>query len=131
MASSGRFGRADRASASCMPAISVVTATFNRSHVLRLAIESVRRQTVSDWELIVVGDACTDDTAAVVAGFGDERIRFVNLARNHGEQSVPNNAGTELANGRYLAYLNHDDLWFSDHLETLRTALDSSGAEMA
>ena len=49
------------------PLVSVILATYNRSRVLAHAIESVRRSTLTDWELIVVGDHCTDDTAAVVA----------------------------------------------------------------
>jgi glycosyltransferase involved in cell wall biosynthesis len=69
-----------------LPRISVVTATYNRSNVLRYAIESVRAQGFQDWELIVVGDACTDDTSEVVAAFADPRIRFVNRAENAGEQ---------------------------------------------
>ncbi|HUR32960.1 MAG TPA: glycosyltransferase [Vicinamibacterales bacterium] len=114
-----------------MPLISVITATYNRSNVLRHAVASVRRQTLTDWELIVVGDACTDDTASVVTSVDDARIRFVNLDRNHGEQSVPNNHGVGLATGAYLAFLNHDDLWFSDHLMTVSTALERSRADLA
>jgi glycosyltransferase involved in cell wall biosynthesis len=71
-------------------------------------------QTLADWELIVVGDRCTDDTEVVVRGFPDPRIRFVNLERNFGEQSVPNNEGVRLAQGRFIAYLNHDDLWLPE-----------------
>lgn len=114
-----------------MPIVSIVTATYNRSNVLRHAIASVRRQTVTNWELLVIGDGCTDDTDTVVASFGDPRIRFENLPRNHGEQSLPNNHGAALATGRYLAFLNHDDLWFSDHLDALIGALDGAGADLA
>jgi glycosyltransferase involved in cell wall biosynthesis len=95
------------------PAVSVVTATYNRSNVLRYAVESVLAQSFRDWEIIVIGDACTDDTAAVVASYEDSRIRFTNLERNFGEQSGPNNAGFAISRGRYIAYLNHDDLWFA------------------
>jgi len=55
------------------PTVSIIIATYNRSRVLRHAIESVRNSRFADWELIVVGDACTDDTAACVAAFGDPR----------------------------------------------------------
>lgn len=113
-----------------MPLVSIVTATYNRSNVLRHAIASVRRQTQTDWELLIIGDRCTDDTAEVVASFADARIRFENLPRNHGEQSVPNNTGAARATGRYLAFLNHDDLWFSDHLATLAGALERDGADL-
>ncbi len=73
--------------------ISVVTATYNRSNVLFYAISSLIRSTFEDWELIIVGDACTDDTREVVAGFADSRIRFYNLAENFGDQSGPDNSG--------------------------------------
>lgn len=99
------------------PLVSIVIATYNRSRVLAHAAESVRRSTLTDWELIVVGDHCTDDTADVVASFGDARIAFVNLPKNVGEQSGPNNEGIRRATGCYLAFLNHDDLYFADHLE--------------
>ena len=75
------------------PLVSIVVATYNRAHVVAHAIASVRRSTVTDWELIVVGDRCTDDTEAVVAGFADPRITWVNLPENAGEQSGPNNEG--------------------------------------
>ncbi|HEX7502350.1 MAG TPA: glycosyltransferase [Acidobacteriota bacterium] len=80
-----------------MPLVSVVTATYNRSHVLSAAIASLRGQTLTDWEQIIVGDACSDDTERVVAEFADPRLRFVNLEENIGEQSGPNNAGIRLA----------------------------------
>jgi glycosyltransferase involved in cell wall biosynthesis len=113
-----------------MALISVVTATFNRASVLRLAIESLRAQTLADWELIVVGDACTDDTAEIVASFGDPRMRFVNLPENSGDQAAPNNEGVRLATGQYLAFLNHDDLWTRDHLATALAALERSQADL-
>jgi glycosyltransferase involved in cell wall biosynthesis len=112
------------------PQVSVVLATWNRSNVLRVAIESVLRQGFGDWELLVIGDACTDDSAEAVAAFGDPRIGFTNLARNCGEQSGPNNAGCALARGRFVAYLNHDDLWFPDHLESAVACLERSGADL-
>jgi glycosyltransferase involved in cell wall biosynthesis len=99
-------------------------ATYNRSQVLRMAIETVRRQTWTDWELLVVGDGCTDDTADVVARFADPRIRFWNLDSPVGEQSGPNNAGCAEARGRYVAFLNHDDFWTPSHLARAVAALD-------
>ena len=112
------------------PKLSIVIATYNRSRVLRHAIWSVVKSTFTDWELIVVGDACTDDTSACVESFADPRIRYVNLAVNCGDQSGPNNHGISLARGRYIAFLNHDDLYLPDHLATCVTALDSGGADL-
>lgn len=116
---------------STVPTFSIVLATYNRAQVLSYAIRSVLAQTVDDWELLVVGDACTDDTESVVAGFGDPRIRFENLARNSGGQAAPNNRGLEEARGEIVAYLNHDDLFLPEHLERLRASLRETGADLA
>jgi glycosyltransferase involved in cell wall biosynthesis len=113
------------------PLVTVLIPTYNWSSVLRCAIESVRRQTYRNWELIVVGDGCTDDSEAVVASFGDPRIRWTNLPENSGSQSTPNNAGIELARGKYIAYLGHDDIWFPEHLGRLVTAAERKGAGLA
>jgi glycosyltransferase involved in cell wall biosynthesis len=113
-----------------MPRVSVIIATYNRSDALRCAIATVQLQTFLDWELIVVGDACTDDTAEVVAGFRDPCIRFVNRKKNFGEQSAPHNDGFRMANGSLIAYLNHDDLWFPNHLESLVRFLDETRADL-
>jgi glycosyltransferase involved in cell wall biosynthesis len=120
----------DERRVSGLPLVSIVVATYNRSNVLAYAIKSVLRQTCRDWELIVVGDACTDDTAAVVASFHDSRIQFHNLERNVGEQSGPNNEGCRRARGRYIAFLNQDDLWLADHLETLIAGIERTSADL-
>ncbi|MEO5819117.1 MAG: glycosyltransferase family A protein [Vicinamibacteraceae bacterium] len=112
------------------PLVSIVIATYNRSQVVAHAIASVLRSTTTDWELIVVGDCCTDDTAEVVAGFADRRIVWVNLPENAGEQSGPNNEGIRRARGRYLAFLNHDDLYFPDHLATSIACCEASEADL-
>jgi glycosyltransferase involved in cell wall biosynthesis len=114
------------------PAISVVIATYNRSRALGCAVESVLRQTFKDWELIVVGDGCTDDTAEIVARYADAdpRVRFVNLERHWGEQSAPNNVGRTLAGAPLIAYLSHDDLWLPNHLKACSEALAATQADL-
>jgi glycosyltransferase involved in cell wall biosynthesis len=112
------------------PRISVVTAAYQRAAVLRLALGTLVRQTFTDWEAIVVGDACTDASGEVVASFGDPRLRWINLEKNFGEQSRPNNVGVSLSSAPYLAYLNQDDLWFPDHLQTLFETIERTGADL-
>jgi len=118
------------AARSMTPQVSVITATYNRPQVLAHAIASVRSSTLEAWELLVIGDACTDDTSATVASFNDDRIRFVNLAKNCGEQSGPNNEGVRRARGRYIAFLNHDDLYFPDHLAESVAFCEQAGADL-
>ena len=77
-------------------------ATYNRPSVLAFAIESVLAQEFADWELIVIGDACADETAALVNSFGDPRITYVNLVTNFGEQSVPAMSASRGHAGRTL-----------------------------
>ena len=113
-----------------MPRVSVIIATYNWSSVLPYSIGSVLRQTMSDFEVLVVGDGCTDDSEAVVKGIGDPRVRWINLPKNTGHQSGPNNEGIRQARGELIAYLGHDDLWLPQHLELLVAAIDRSGADM-
>ncbi len=112
------------------PRVSVVMSTYNRPRVLASAIRSVLAQTMRDFELIVVGDACRDETGEAVATFADPRLRYHNLSQNFGEQSGPNNVGVGLARVRTIAFLNHDDLWFPDHLAAAVTALEGTGADL-
>jgi glycosyltransferase involved in cell wall biosynthesis len=113
------------------PAASIIIATYNRPSVLRYSIASVLQSDFADWELIVVGDGCTDDTEEVVRAFADPRISFMNLPGNSGGQSAPNNAGLALARGRYIFFLNQDDMYFPDHLRRSVEFMDREGADLA
>ena len=113
------------------PRVSIIIATYNWSSVLRYSIESVLAQTFSDFELLVMGDGCTDDSAAVALSFSDSRVHWHNLPENSGNQSAPNNEGLRLARGEYVAYLGHDDIWHPQHLALLVRALDETGADFA
>ena len=110
------------------PEITVIIATYNWSSVLPYSIGSVLKQTFQDFEVLVMGDGCTDDSEAVIRTINDPRIFWHNLSHHHGSQFAPNNEGLQRARGRYIAYLGHDDLWLPHHLEKLKIALDK-GAE--
>ncbi len=112
------------------PRVTIVMATYNRSNVLPYSIGSALLQTFGDFELLVVGDGCTDDTAAVVAAIDDPRVRFIGLPENSGHQSAPNNEGLRQARGAIVAYLGHDDLWLPHHLACVVSAIDG-GADLA
>ena len=113
------------------PLVSVIIPTYNRSNVLQIAICSVLWQTEQNFELLVMGDGCTDESELVVNSFGDRRIQWHNLPANSGHQSAPNNAGLALARGRYIAFLGHDDVWHPEHLSTLLAAIVSAPADIA
>ena len=102
-----------------MPLITVIISTYNRSDFLSYSIRSVLNQTFIDYELLVIGDGCTDDSAEVVKGFTDSRVQWINLERNTGSQAGPNNEGLRRAKGQYIAYLGHDDVWMPNHLSSL------------
>jgi glycosyltransferase involved in cell wall biosynthesis len=112
------------------PSVTVVISTYNWSSVLPYSIGSVLRQTFADFELLVVGDGCTDDSEAVVGRVGDPRVKWINLPANTGHQSEPNNEGLRQARGQFIAYLGHDDLWLPHHLSCLVSALEE-GADLA
>jgi GT2 family glycosyltransferase len=113
------------------PRVTVIIATYNWSTVLPYAIGSVLRQTMADFELLVVGDGCTDDSEQVVTSIRDPRLRWINLPQNSGHQSGPNNRGLREARGEYVAYLGHDDLWLPHHLQCTTDALDKTGCGFA
>ena len=111
-------------------ATTIVTATYDRPRLLREVIRTVLCQTVQDWRWIIVGDACAEATGEMIAAFGDPRITYVNLPQRFGEQAGPNTVGLSLADTPLVAFLNHDDLWLPDHLETGLAALHAAGSDL-
>ncbi len=101
-------------------AVSVICPTYNRSQEITKTIDSVRAQTLQEWELLVVSDGCDDDTEDWVrrSARQDSRVRLHRIERS-GHPSGPRNAGLALARGEFIAYLDHDDVWRPDHLRVL------------
>ena len=112
------------------PLVTVIIATYNSAQTLKLSIESVLAQDFADYEVWIVGDACTDHSRQVVESFADERLHWINLATNSGSQGVPNNEGIRRARGEYIAYLGHDDLWFPWHLSGLVSFIQKTNADL-
>ena len=98
-----------------MPTVSIVLPTYDQARWLDGAIDTVRRQTFADWELLVVDDGSTDDTPAVVARHaGDGRIRY--LPGAHAERAAARNRGIAASTGELVAFLDADDRWLPGKL---------------
>jgi hypothetical protein len=125
------------------PLITVTTPTYQGADVLvDRAVASVQRQTYPNWEMVIVGDGCTDHTAQRLAALGDPRIRFINLPhrgvypanklhRWMVAGTPPSNRAWELARGQWLAPLDHDDEFVPEHLEVLLELALRERAELA
>lgn len=105
------------------PAVTAIIPTYNRPALCAQAIESVLAQTFRDFELIVVDDGSLEDTGRMLAGFGD---RLRTIRQTNAGVSVARNAAAAQASGRYLAFLDHDDLWMPEKLEVMVPAFDAA-----
>src|SRR5262245_66529899 len=100
--------------------VSVVIPTYNRAGTVIDAVRSVLAQQFEDFELIVVDDGSTDDTAARVASIPDERLRYV--AGPHAGVSAARNLGVRRATGSVIAFLDSDDVWHPGKLKIGRAS---------
>lgn len=98
---------------------SVIMPCYNSGTFIRQAIESVRQQTYRDWELVVVDDGSTDDSADIIKGMEriDGRIKYFKNDTPSGSPIFPRNIGVKHAHGRYIAFLDSDDIWLPNKLE--------------
>lgn len=109
------------------PAISIVLPVFNRLRHLCTAVESVRAQTFADWELIAVDDGSDTPTRTWLESQRDARVRVV-VQAHCGNPGKVRNSGIALASGRYLAFLDSDDVWDPQYLATLLAVLQRNPA---
>jgi glycosyltransferase involved in cell wall biosynthesis len=97
------------------PFFTVVIPTHNRSNLLKRSVTSVLAQTFEDFELIIVDDHSTDDTVSVVRSFSDPRIRYMLNNRANGASGA-RNVGIFSAKGKWVAFLDDDDVWLPEKL---------------
>lgn len=107
-----------------LPRVSVVIPTRNRCELLKDAVDSLKAQTLPDWEVIVVDDASDDHTQVWLSSQEGSRLRAIRLD-DHAERSTARNRGLRSARGRYVVFLDDDDRFLPRGLELLSGALDS------
>lgn len=109
---------------------SIIIPTYNRADFIAKAIDSVFSQSYSNWELIVVDDASTDHTPAILSTYVDARIVSVRNEINK-ERSSSRNRGIQLAKGDYICFLDSDDYFLPDHLQNISDNIQSQSLPVA
>lgn len=96
--------------------VSIIMPNYNSSKFIKNTIESIISQTYTNWELIIADDCSTDDSISIINNFNDSRIKLIINEKNSGAAVTRNNA-IENAKGKWIAFLDSDDLWREDKLE--------------
>lgn len=98
--------------------ISVILTNYNGSRFLKKSITSVLNQTYKNLELIIIDDCSTDSSEKIIKHYKklDKRVRFFLTKKNSGNASLPRNLGISKSKGRYVAFIDADDYWYSDKL---------------
>lgn len=100
-----------------MAFFSIIIPLYNKAKYIEETLKSVLNQTFTDYEIIIINDGSTDKSENIVLGFNNEKIQLYNQ-KNQGV-SAARNLGIEKANGKLIAFLDADDYWFPNHLETI------------
>lgn len=99
--------------------VSIITPCYNSSTFISQTIDSVIFQTYSNWELIIIDDCSTDNSDVIIKRYceRDSRIKYYRTEKASGSPTKPRNVGISKANGRFIAFLDSDDIWFPEKLE--------------
>src|SRR5215217_942996 len=114
-----------------MPRISVVVPIYNVEEYLPACLDSVARQTVDDFEVVMVNDGSTDRSAEIAGQYGRRDPRFRLVQQENAGLSAARNTGIEAATGEFLAFLDSDDVLPPNAYELLLGALDRTGSDFA
>jgi len=99
------------------PFVSIVIPTYNHAHFLKRALYSIQEQTYTNWEVIVVDNYSTDNTQEIIDSFTNLRIKYYKI-HNNGVIAASRNKGIKESNGEWVAFLDSDDWWSPDKIET-------------
>jgi len=106
-----------------LPTFSIIISVYNKASHIRDTIKSVLNQTVSDYEIIIVNDASTDESDSIITSFTSEKIKYIYLKNNLGAGGA-RNEGIQKATGTYIALLDGDDLWKPNYLEEINLLIN-------
>lgn len=109
---------------SVAPTFSIVIPIYNVSEVIEDTLNSVYNQTFTDFEIIAVNDGSTDNTLQILKRQTDKRLIILN--KKNGGVSSARNAGILLSKGKYIAFLDADDIWANNHLESAKSFFDNN-----
>lgn len=109
------------------PLISVVIPAYNHDNFIGAAIESVLNQTVADFELIIVDDGSTDNTAQIIKSYSDSRISYYHQENQDAFNTI--NRGMSMAKGKYISILNSDDVYTLDRFDKILAHFDETDTE--
>ena len=109
--------------------VSIIIPCYNQAKFLKETLESVYMQTYTNWECLIVDDGSIDDSAKIISIYTNKDPRFIFIYKQNGGVSSARNLGIEKANGKYLQFLDADDLLNTNKIETSINALLSSGNE--
>lgn len=100
------------------PLVSIITPVYNAERFLSDTIKSVQNQTYKNWEILLIDDCSKDNSAQIIKEFQkyDNRIKYIKLKKNSGA-SVSRNEGIRNAKGRFIAFVDSDDIWKLEKLE--------------
>ena len=116
-----------------IPLVSVVMPMFNAAKFVPQTLESLLYQTLTDFEVVVIDDCSTDNSIEVVKSFSERfggRLKLVKLPKNTGTPGLPRNVGIQFARGKYIAFLDSDDLFTKTALEELSTLAEKFQADV-
>jgi teichuronic acid biosynthesis glycosyltransferase TuaG len=96
--------------------VSIITPVFNSANFIAATIQSVLNQTYPHWEMILVDDVSNDNSVKIIQSFSDSRIKLIQLTKNSGP-AVARNKAIAAATGRFIAFIDSDDLWLPEKLD--------------
>lgn len=110
--------------------VSIIMPAYNAEKYIKDAVDSVIKQTYTNWELIIIDDCSSDGTEKMIKKYQDRRIRYIKNKKNQGAV-LSRNKGMRISSGRYVAFLDSDDMWEPRKLQRQLNLLQNKGYFMS